>query len=233
MKKELIMYNEPRSPVSEIFRTLRTNIQFMNTKKGSQIILVTSTNAGEGKSWVSSNLAVTMAQTGKRVIIVDGDMRKGRLFSIFDLSPKPGLSNYLSGVDSEHGGRILSGIGDYIQHTDVENLDLLPAGNIPPNPSELLIMPQMLDLLEDLKRMYDIVIIDGTPCQLVTDSLIIARMVDSVIVVAACKTTKKKDLERVIENLRNVGGNLFGVVLNKIPISAKKYEQSYYYGSRK
>ena len=174
-----------------------------------------------------------MAQTGKRVIIVDGDMRKGRLFSIFDLSPKPGLSNYLSGVDSEHGGRILSGIGDYIQHTDVENLDLLPAGNIPPNPSELLIMPQMLDLLEDLKRMYDIVIIDGTPCQLVTDSLIIARMVDSVIVVAACKTTKKKDLERVIENLRNVGGNLFGVVLNKIPISAKKYEQSYYYGSRK
>ena len=90
----------------------------------------------------------------------------------------------------------------------------------------------MVELLNDLKQIYDVVIIDGTPCQLVTDSLILARMVDSVIVVAACKETKRKDLERVIENLRNVGGKLFGVVLNKLPISTKKYEKSYYYGDK-
>lgn len=230
MKGDLIVYREPRSPISEIFRTLRTNIQFMSKKHGSQTILITSTNASEGKSWISSNLAVTMAQTGRRVVVVDGDMRRGMVYSIFKVAPRPGLSNYLSGVNNDES--ILSDVEDYIQHTKIENLDVLSAGNVPPNPSELLILPQMVELLNDLKQIYDVVIIDGTPCQLVTDSLILARMVDSVIVVAACKETKRKDLERVIENLRNVGGKLFGVVLNKLPISTKKYEKSYYYGDK-
>lgn len=232
MKNELIVYTDPRSPISEIFRTLRTNIQFMNKKKGSQTILVTSTNVGEGKSWITANLAVTMAQTGKKVIIIDGDMRRGRTYSIFKASPKPGLSNYLSGVDVEETEMFFTDVDDYIQHTKIENLDLMPAGNIPPNPSELLILPQMVELLDELKQNYDLVIIDGTPCKLVTDSLIIARMVDSVIVVAACQETKKKELERVIESIKNVGGKLFGVVLNKVPVSTKKYISSYYYGDK-
>ena len=93
MKKELVTQQDPKSPISEIFRTLRTNIQFMNTKGRLKSILITSTLPGEGKSWVASNLAVTFAQAGKKVILIDADMRKGRVYSIFGVSPRPGLSN--------------------------------------------------------------------------------------------------------------------------------------------
>lgn len=229
MRKEVIVEHEPKSPISEIFRTLRTNIQFMNTKGKLKTILVTSTLPGEGKSWVSANLAVTFAQAGKKVVIIDADMRKGRQYSIFGVSPRPGLSNYLSGVLD--GEEINEDLSNYIQETEVENLYVISAGNIPPNPSELLIAPQMVNLLEQLKEMCDIIIIDGTPSQLVTDSLILTRLVDSTVIVTAQKYTKKEDLKRVITNIQNVGGKIAGVVVNKVTISTKKYEQSYYYGS--
>ncbi len=230
MKKELVTDQDPKSPISEVFRTLRTNIQFMNTKGKLKSILVTSTLPGEGKSWTASNLAVTFAQAGKKVIIIDADMRKGRVYSIFDVSPRPGLSNYLSGVDWDEG-EASSNIADYIQETDIENLYVLAAGNVPPNPSELLISDQMTELMEKLKEIFDIIIFDGTPSQLVTDSLILARIVDSTVIVTASKETKKEDLKRVIKNIKNVGGKIAGIVVNKIEIDAKKYEQSYYYGS--
>ena len=231
MKKELIAELDPKSPISEVFRTLRTNIQFMNTKGKLKTILVTSTFPGEGKSWVASNLAVTFAQAGKRVVLIDADMRKGRQYNIFGISPIPGLSNYLSGVDIDDKERDITDIADYVQDTDVDNLFVMPAGNIPPNPSELLISPQMVDLLEQLKDLCDIVIVDGTPNELVTDSLILTRLVDSTIIVTVCKQTKKDNLRRAIQNIQNVGGKIAGVVVNKVPIDAKKYEQSYYYGS--
>lgn len=229
MKKELIVQKDPKSPISEVFRTLRTNIQFMSTTKKLQTILITSTLPGEGKSYVSSNLAVTFAQAGKKVILIDADMRKGRLYSIFEVSPRPGLSNYLSRMDREDGEE--PDIAKYIQPTEVNNLLLIPAGNIPPNPSELLISPQMNNLLEELKEVCDIIIIDGTPCELVTDSVILSRIVDSTVVVTAVKQTKKDNLGRVISSIQNVGGKLAGVVVNKVPISAKKYGEKYYYGS--
>ena len=231
MKKELIAELDPKSPISEVFRTLRTNIQFMNTKGKLKTILVTSTFPGEGKSWVASNLAVTFAQAGKKVVLIDADMRKGRQYNIFGISPIPGLSNYLSGIDIDNEERDITDIADYVQDTEVDNLFVMPAGNIPPNPSELLISPQMVDLLEQLKELCDIVIVDGTPNELVTDSLIITRLVDSTIIVTACKQTKKDNLRRAIQNIQNVGGKIAGVVVNKVPIAAKKYEQSYYYGS--
>lgn len=229
MRKEVIAEHDPKSPISEIFRTLRTNIQFMNTKGKLKTILVTSTLPGEGKSWVSSNLAVTFAQAGKKVVLIDADMRKGRQYTIFGVSPRPGLSNYLSGMLD--GEEINEDLSNYIQETEVENLYVISAGNIPPNPSELLIAPQMVNLLDQLKEMCDIIIIDGTPSQLVTDSLILTRLVDSTIIVTAQKYTKKEDLKRVITNIQNVGGKIAGVVINKVTMSAKKYEQSYYYGS--
>ena len=231
MKKELIAELDPKSPISEVFRTLRTNIQFMNTKGKLKTILVTSTFPGEGKSWVASNLAVTFAQAGKKVVLIDADMRKGRQYTIFGISPIPGLSNYLSGIDMDDEERDITDIADYIQDTEIDNLFVMPAGNIPPNPSELLISPQMVDLLEQLKELCDIVIVDGTPNELVTDSLIITRLVDSTIIVTASKQTKKDNLRRAIQNIQNVGGKIAGVVVNKVPIAAKKYEQSYYYGS--
>lgn len=231
MKKELIAHRDPKSPVSEVFRTLRTNIQFMNTNNKLKTLLVTSTLPGEGKSWVTANLAVTFAQAGKKVVLVDADMRKGRQYTIFEVSPRPGLSNYLSGFDSNTGEEISDDLADYIQDTQVPNLYIIPAGNIPPNPSELLISTKMVSLLDRLKEICDLVIIDGTPCELVTDSIILSRIVDSTVIVTAHKQTKKDDLQKIVTNIQNVGGKIAGIVLNKIPVSAKKYEQSYYYGS--
>ncbi len=229
MKKELIAQRDPKSPISEVFRTLRTNIQFMNSGKKLRVIQVASTFPGEGKSYVSSNLAVTFAQAGKRVIIIDADMRKGRLFSIFGASPRPGLSNYLSGIDADENGN--SDISKYIQRTAVDNLLLIAAGNIPPNPSELLVSEQMKNLLEELKEVCDIVIVDGTPCALVADSVILSRIVDTTVIVTACKETKKENLDKIVKNIKQVGGNIAGIVINKVPISAKKYSENYYYGS--
>lgn len=229
LKKELIAQRDPKSPVSEVFRTLRTNIQFMNTNKKLKTLLVTSTFPSEGKSWVASNLAVTFAQAGNKVILIDADMRKGRQYTIFGVSPRPGLSNYLSGIDVENPDEI--DLSKYIQKTEVQNLLIMTAGNIPPNPSELLVSVQMSKLLNDLKEVCDIVIIDGTPCELVTDSIILSRIVDSTVVVTAYKETKKDNLEKIIKNIQNVGGRLAGVVVNKLPVSVKKYNENYYYAS--
>ena len=152
MKKELIAHRDPKSPVSEVFRTLRTNIQFMNTNNKLKTLLVTSTLPNEGKSWVTSNLAVTFAQAGKKVVLVDADMRKGRQYTIFEVSPRPGLSNYLSGFDINTGEETSEDLANYIQETEIPNLYIIPAGNIPPNPSELLISTKMISLLDRLKE---------------------------------------------------------------------------------
>ena len=229
MKKELIAHKDPKSPVSEIFRTLRTNIQFMSSNKRLKTLLVTSTLPGEGKSWVSSNLAVAFAQAGKRVVLIDADMRKGRLYNMFGVLPRPGLSNYLSGVNENN--QEINNLTNYLRQTEVPNLYVMPAGNIPPNPSELLITPQMINLIETLKQECDLIIIDGTPSKLVTDAVILSRIVDSTIVVTAHNQTKKDDLEKVIKAIKNVGGNIAGVVYNKIPVSSKKYNETYYYSS--
>ena len=220
MRKELVAELDPKSPISEVFRTLRTNIQFMNTKGKLKSILITSTLPGEGKSWVSSNLAVTFAQAGKKVILIDADMRKGRVYSIFGVSPRPGLSNYLSGVDWNNGDAS-EDLADYIQETEVDNLYVIPAGNVPPNPSELLVSDRMQDLMTKINDLCDIIIFDGTPSQLVTDALILARIVDSTVIVTASKQTKKEDLKRVIRNINNVGGKIAGIIVNKIEVDAK------------
>ncbi len=230
MKKEIVTFREPKSPISEIFRTLRTNVQFANTKRGLHSLLITSTAPSEGKSWVSANLAVAFAQAGKKVILVDCDMRKGRQFSIFGVSPTPGLSNFLSGINSD-GEESNSNILSYIKQTEVENLYLITAGNIPPNPSELLVSEQMMQAVEELKSVCDLVIFDGTPSSLVTDAVIISRYVDTTLIISAYKTTKMDDLEKVKREIENVGGKIAGVVINRLPMSQKQYYATYYYGS--
>lgn len=231
MRKELITYKNPKSPITEIFKTLRTNIQFMNSKKDLKTILVTSTVIGEGKSWISSNLAITFAQTGKKVLLIDADMRKGRLADLFQLPSKPGLSNLLSGID-EKGHSEEINISKIIKETEVDNLFLITTGNIPPNPAELLETEQTEKLLEQFKQIFDVIILDGTPCQLVADSVILSRIVDTTILVSSYKATKKEDLQKVKRSIENVGGKIAGVILNKVPIKAKQYNTSYYYGSK-
>lgn len=230
MRKEIITHKEPKSPISEIFRTLRTNVQFANRKRGLHSLLITSTCPSEGKSWVSANLAVAFAQAGKKVILVDCDMRKGRQFSIFGVSPTPGLSNYLSGINSD-GEDSSPNILSYIKETEVQNLYMITAGNIPPNPSELLVSEQMEQAIEELKSVCDLVIFDGTPSSLVTDAVIISRYVDTTLIVSAYKTTKMDDLEKVKRDIENVGGRIAGVVINKEPVSQKQYYATYYYGN--
>ena len=232
MESELITQKNPKSPVAEIFRTLRTNIQFMNSKQFLRAILVTSTMPEEGKTWVSSNLAVTFAQAGKKVVLIDADMRKGRLHRLFQINRIPGLSNYLSGID-ETGVLETDDVFKFVKQTEVENLYVIPSGNIPPNPSELLASEKTSQMLEKLKEVFDIIIMDGTPSMLVTDAVILSRIVDTTIIVSAYKITRKDGIQKVKKSIENVGGKIAGVIVNKMPENIQKYKSTYYYGSSK
>lgn len=232
MKRELIVQRTPKSPIAEVFRTLRTNIQFMNSKKSMKTLLVTSTMPGEGKSWTAANLAITFAQAGKKVVIIDADMRKGRQHVMFGIENKMGLSNFLSGLD-EMGRNENLDILKYVKATEVQNLYLVPAGNVPPNPSELLASETTINMIEKLKEIFDFIIFDGTPSLLVTDALILSRLVDSTVIVTEHNNTKKENLEKVKKDIENVGGKIAGVILNKVPINAKKYMSTYYYSNSK
>ena len=244
IKKELIVAKDPRAPISESFRALRTNLQFMNSSDDdNQIILVTSTFPGEGKTWVSSNIAVAYAQAGKKTCIVDVDLRKGRVYTVFNASPTPGVSNYLTGVNVNKENM---NIAHFMQETELPNLYVIPAGNIihnwifwlkpgniPPNPSELLISPKMKKMLNELKNTVDVIILDGTPCELVTDATIVSRIVDQTLIVAAHNSTKMEELKRTEKAIENAGGKVTGVILNKVPVSSRKYGEKYYYGNKR
>ena len=233
MKSEIVVVENPKSPEAEMFRNLRTNIQFMNAVSDKKVMLVTSTIPGEGKSYVSANLAAAFAQLDKKVLIIDTDMRKGRQYSLFNLRPRPGLSNFLSGVvDNDFIGE-KDNIENYIQETEVENLYLISAGSVPPNPSELLVSKKMKNIIELLIKKFDIIIFDAPPCLIVADALILARLVDFNILVTAQNVTKIEDLNKAKTAIENVGGKLAGVVLNKVQVTTKKYESAYYYGDNR
>ena len=227
MQNEIITFTSPKASVSEIFRTLRTNVQFMTANSKHNSILFTSTQAGDGKSWIAANLAITFAQAGKKVILVDTDMRRGRQHTIFELPNNKGLSNYLilSVKDSQEA------LAEYIQPTLIDNLYVITAGVVPPNPSELLTSTKMVNLIKTLEQMADIVIFDSTPSTMVTDALAISRYVGSTLIVASHKKTKMEVLKQIKKNIENVGGRVSGVILNKVPLSRKEYGKSYYYES--
>lgn len=226
MKNELITFVSPKTQISEVFRTLRTNIQFMNVDEKMKSLLVTSTVPGEGKSWISANLAVTFAQAGKRVLIVDADMRKGRQHNIFEVNNDKGLSNYLIMTTKSDS---LNSIGEYIQNTMVDNLYIMTSGMVPPNPSELLTSQKMIDLIKYLEEIFDIIIFDGTPSTIVTDAIILSKFVNTTLIVSAHKITRIDDLNQVKRNILNVGGKIAGVVVNKMPLKRKEYKAGYYY----
>ncbi len=230
MKKEIITSVDPKSPVSEVFRALRTNLQYLNKNDGAQTILLTSTMQGEGKSFVAANLAVTFAQAGKDVLIIDTDMRRPRQNKIFDADLYPGLSNYLSGVNIYRSSHEVK-LKECIYKTKIDNLSLLPAGNIPPNPSELLQSEKLPELIKELKGMFDVLIFDGAPCLLVTDATLVSRLVDATILVCSQRKTRIEELKEAKTRIKRVGGNIAGVVLNRVKVSSKKYGEKYYYAS--
>lgn len=228
MRKELITFEDPKSPVSEVFRALRTNIQFAKKNGMMKTILITSTYMSEGKSWTSANLAVAFTQAGYKVLLIDADMRRGRQHHVFKLNQAPGLSNYLSSRDDL--GRYKDyDIRECCQKTHIENLYVMTLGNYPENPAELLLTNKMGKCIESVSDEFDIVLIDASPSTMVTDSVILSRLVDGTLIVVEQNKSKMDDLKKISKEIKNVGGNIIGVVLNKVAINKKKYESRYYY----
>ena len=219
---ELLVDKYPKSIVSESIKSLRTNLQFSSVDDGFKTILVTSANASEGKSFVSSNLAISFAQANKKVLLIDCDLRKGRLHKLFNLPNLNGFSTLLTDD--------LENYKKYIKKTHIKNLSIIPRGVYPPNPSELLGSQKCKDLIVTLKSKYDIIIFDGAPCNGVTDSVIMATNVDETLIVVRDSRTPKNTLDTARDSLKKVNAHITGVVINGINRKVAKYYS--YYGDR-
>lgn len=222
-KVELLVQKYPKSVVSESIKTLRTNLQFSSVDSELKTILVTSSIPGEGKSFISANLAISFTQTDKKVLIVDCDMRKGRQHRIFKLSNTKGLSNLL--IDD------MTNYKDYINKTSIKNLCVITRGTVPPNPSELLNSNKNSELIKILKSKFDIIIFDGVPCNGLPDSIIMSKLVDKVLIVSSESVTPRSVLESTKKQLKNVEAPVAGDVLNNVNRKNSKYGKYYgYYG---
>ena len=222
-KVELLVQKYPKSVVSESIKTLRTNLQFSSVDSELKTILITSSIPGEGKSFISANLAISFTQTDKKVLIVDCDMRKGRQHRIFKLSNTKGLSNLL--IDD------MANYKDYINKTSIKNLYVITRGTVPPNPSELLNSNKNNELIKILKSKFDIIIFDGVPCNGLPDSIIMSKLVDKVLIVSSESVTPRSVLESTKKQLKNVEAPVAGDVLNNVNRKNSKYGKYYgYYG---
>lgn len=223
-KEETKTYKDGKMPIDEAFRTLRTNLTFAQKNKNMKNILITSSYMSEGKSYVSSNLAIALSRTNKKVLLIDSDMRKGRIYSIFGLNNSNGLSNCLSELTNINENNITK----YIKVTEVPNVHVITSGDSTKNPLELLSSNKIIELITLLDKIYDIIIIDGTPSILVSDSVALSKFVDTVLLIAAYRNTKIESLQKVKKSLENVGAKITGVILNKYPISESAYGKGYY-----
>ncbi|MCA9950898.1 MAG: polysaccharide biosynthesis tyrosine autokinase [Anaerolineales bacterium] len=214
----LITYQQPRDPISEAYRALRTNLNFSAVDGELKSILVTSSSPGEGKSTTAANLAVTMSQTGKKVIVVDADLRRPTQHTIFDLSNTQGLTTAI--LDS-HSVAV-----EHLQKTKIKGLRLLTSGPIPPNPAELLNSQRMAQVIEELKQDADIILFDSPPVLTVTDAYILAPKVDGCLLVAHAGKTHRDAFAEAANRLRKTNALIFGAVLNRLN---PKHSKSYYY----
>jgi capsular exopolysaccharide synthesis family protein len=209
---------EPRSPVAEAFRSLRTNIQYASVDRPVRTLLVTSPSPAEGKSTVAANLSVVLAQSGREVALVDADLRKPRVHKALGVSNRSGISALF--VQPQRG------LDGSLQKTPTPHLSVLTSGALPPNPSELLGSEKMFDILRQVAERADIIVIDSPPVMAVTDSTVLAPRVDGVLLVLKPGVTKLAAARTAVEQLRRVGANLLGVVLNEIDVGNSRY--SYY-----
>ena len=220
-KRRLIVHEDAKSPIAEAYRTLRTNIQFSKTDGQLKTILFTSSGPGEGKSTTIANTAVALAQSGKRVILMDCDLRKPVQHKIFGKRNR-GITNILVEDDCPD---------DYLQDTEVDNLRLLTSGPIPPNPSEILCSRKMQELMDYLKNQVDYLIIDAPPVIAVTDACVLASKVDGVTLVVDSGTVRPEMTQKAKELLVKANGHLLGVILNRVEIEEEHAYYYYYYGS--
>ncbi len=218
MSEKVILTNKVSEPVEEAIRSLRTNIQFCNTDKVVKTICLTSCVPNEGKSSTSISLAVSMAEDGKRVVHIDADMRKPKLYKDIMSKYNVGLSNYLSGMAE---------LEEAISETNINNLHVILCGPKPPNPAELLGTERFKLMLTALKEKYDYVIIDTPPLGSMIDAAIVASLTDGAVMLIEYNTVDYKKAAMVKEQLEKANARILGVVMNKIP--RREYKQYYYY----
>jgi non-specific protein-tyrosine kinase len=204
---DLITLSDPRSPVSESYRTLRTNLSFSSLDRPLKTLVITSAAPEEGKSTTIANLAVTMAQGGRKTILVDCDMRRPSLHTIFNLSPEPGLTNMLLDENSVPP----------LQNTEVENLQVLTSGAKPPNPADLLGSTKLDKVIQRLTELADIVLFDAPPIIAVTDAAVLGSKVDGVLLVVRAGKTRRDHAERAKEMLQKANVHIIGVTLTNAP----------------
>ena len=221
----LIVHTSPKSTRAEAFRQLRTNIQFIEAAEDRKSIVVTSSIPAEGKSSTIANLAIAMADTGAKVLLIDCDLRKPKMHKYFSIEGAVGLTNLLVGQVEQ---------ADVVQRWGRKHLDLLPAGQIPPNPSELLGSEAMKKFLGNAEEEYDVVLIDSAPLLPVTDAAILSKLAGGIVLVVAVGKTTKPQLSAALGHVESVGGRVLGFIMNKIPtkgVDAYRYRYSYKYGS--
>jgi capsular exopolysaccharide synthesis family protein len=218
---QLLVDKNPKSLIAEAFRSVRSNLQFISNEDGPKVIAVSSTISGEGKTFVSINLAGIIAYSGKKVVLIDLDMRKPKIHIGFNVDNTKGMSTILIGKDKPQ---------DCIQNSGLENLHFITAGPIPPNPSELVISPKMDELIAYLKTIYDIIVIDNPPVGIVSDGLAMIRKADYPIYVFRADYSKRTFIQNV-DRLFNEGNiHKLCIVLNGIDVERKGYGYNYGYG---
>jgi capsular exopolysaccharide synthesis family protein len=203
--------------VKEAYNAIRTNLLFLQQGEKCPVFVVTSPTANNGKTINSVNLAISFAQMGKKTLLIDSDMRNPTVHRLFSIPVKNGLSEILAGLTDNIS----------VSKTDVENLSVLTAGKIPPNPTELLASSRMDKLLSFVKEHYDCVFIDTPPVNIVTDSTVFARKVTGYVLVIKTDTTNTADVKTTISNLEQIEGNILGFIINDVTSEKKKY-YSYY-----
>jgi capsular exopolysaccharide synthesis family protein len=215
-----LLHSDVPPAFSEAIRSVRTAVLFSSADESARTVVITSTGPHEGKTLVSSSLAITLAQAGQRTVIVDADMRRPRMHEALGRSQEPGLSNVLVGEST---------LADAARPTTVPNLSLLAAGHIPPNPAELLGSKKYLDLIADLKKRFDWVIIDAPPVMPVTDAAVVAHTAGGVIFVIGSEMTPRQNAAAAIEQLRGANAKFIGAVLNRVNVHRHSYYYSPYY----
>ncbi len=216
---DLVVHSHPMSLVAELARGIRTNLLFMSPDTPFQMLMVSSASPREGKTFTATSLAITLAQSGKRVLLVDGDLRRPRVHKIFGVRPPVGLSSVLIGEAT---------LEEAVLDTPVPNLQVLVCGPVPPNPVELIHSQRMTDLLAHLRKSFDRVIFDSPPITAVTDALALGPQLDGVVLVVRSRYTRRDQGAAVVRQLRDLGSHVVGVVLNAIDL--REGSPSYYYG---
>lgn len=220
---ELIVNSHPKSMFSEAIKTIRMNLQFTEFEKVNKVILVTSPEPGDGKSFISANLAIAFAQENKKVLIIDADLRCGRQQKLFKVA-NPERKGYTGLIINPDANK-----SSFIFKTNIDNVDLLCNGITPPNPTELLASNNNKKLLDELKEVYDIIILDCAPALGLNDGLVMTKYSDVNLVVITANDTKFETLEETKKSFTNINKKIHGVIMNKAKIKKSSYNGYYYY----